>query len=294
MMEQLTRYARLAEAELEIILPPVEGPQARLHEAMRYAVMGGGKRLRPALVLASAEVFGGVTEQALPAASAVELVHCFSLVHDDLPALDDDELRRGRPTCHKAFSEATAILAGDALLALGFEVLALYQPQRGLSAETTVETLRILGHAIGSLGVAGGEFVDLEMEGQDVTAAQLEFIHLNKTAALIEACLLLGATVAGARTSLREAAGEYGRNLGLLFQLVDDLLGEVGDESKTGKPVGRDRELGKATYVRLYGLEGARAEAERLAGKARALAARFEPEEGFFHQLVDYVAGREA
>ena len=131
MMEQLARYARLAEAELEVVLPPVEGPQARLHEAMRYAVMGGGKRLRPALVLAAAEAFGGIIGQALPAASAVELVHCFSLVHDDLPALDNDELRRGRPTCHKIFTESTAILAGDALLALGFEVLALHQPKIG-------------------------------------------------------------------------------------------------------------------------------------------------------------------
>jgi len=254
----------------------------RLGEAMRYSVLGGGKRLRPILCLMAAEACGGLVERALPAACAIEMVHTYSLVHDDLPAMDDDDLRRGRATCHRAFDEATAVLCGDGLLTLAFEVLA--RDVRPVQA--AVECVSILARAAGPEGMVGGQMADLESEGRlmegaggapEATLERLEGIHRRKTGALLRASLLLGAATAEARADQTQALDQYGQAVGLAFQIVDDLLDESGDEAKMGKRVGKDRELGKWTYPRFLGIEGSRRRARSLADEATAALACLGP-----------------
>ena len=239
---------------------------ARLAEAMRYCVLGGGKRLRPVLCLLAAEAVGGDPEDALPAACALEYIHTYSLVHDDLPAMDDDDLRRGRPTCHRAFDEATAILAGDALLTLAFEVVARHTRPAAVGA-----CVRLLAEGSGPAGMVGGQMADLMAQGRDdPTVEALEAIHRRKTGALLRAALKMGAAVAGAPEPLARALDEYGLAVGLAFQIVDDLLDVQGDEQKLGKRVGKDHGLGKWTYPGLLGLEGSRDRARELAEEAIA------------------------
>jgi geranylgeranyl diphosphate synthase type II len=239
----------------------------RLAAAMRYSVLGGGKRLRPLLCLMAAEACEGDAEAALPAACALELVHTYSLIHDDLPAMDDDDLRRGRPTCHKAFDEATAILAGDALLTLAFEIVAAHTRP----AEAAAGCVRVLAEAAGPAGMVGGQMADLEAEGRrDGTPAALEAIHRRKTGALLLAPLRMGAIVAGADANRRAALDIYGRAIGLAFQIVDDLLDVQGDEAKLGKRVRKDFGLGKWTYPGFLGVEGSRQRARQLADEAVA------------------------
>jgi geranylgeranyl diphosphate synthase type II len=234
---------------------------------MRYSLTAGGKRLRPLLCLMAAEACGADPAEALPAACALEMVHTYSLIHDDLPAMDDDDLRRGRPTCHKAFDEATAILAGDALLTLAFEVVA-----RGVRApEAAVACVRALAEASGPEGMVGGQMADLEAESRaDATVEGLEAIHRRKTGALLRASLRMGAAVALAPEPAVRALDAYGRAVGLAFQVVDDLLDVQGDEAKMGKRVGKDQGLGKWTYPGLLGIEGSRDEARQLAEDASA------------------------
>ncbi len=244
---------------------------ARLASAMRYSVMAGGKRLRPMLCLLSAEACGGASsvEMALPSACALELIHTYSLIHDDLPAMDDDDLRRGRPTCHKAFDEATAILAGDALLTLAFEVVA----SSSVPAEAALACVRVLAEAAGAAGMVGGQMADLQAETQEqaeATVEALEAIHRRKTGALLCAALRMGAIVAGADAECHAALDRYGRAVGLAFQIVDDLLDVEGDETKLGKRVGKDSGLGKWTYPGLLGIEGSRRRARQLADEAVA------------------------
>ncbi len=238
---------------------------ARLASAMRYSVLGGGKRLRPILCLLAAEACGGDITSALPAACALEMVHTYSLIHDDLPAMDDDDLRRGRPTCHKAFDEATAVLAGDGLLTLAFEVVAKHvQP-----AEAAIACVRILAEGAGPEGMVGGQMADLQAEGRtDATLEALEAIHRRKTGALLRASLRMGAVVAGANEATLRALDVYGHAVGLAFQIIDDLLDVEGDETKLGKRVGKDSELGKWTYPGLLGVEGSRQRARQLAEEA--------------------------
>jgi geranylgeranyl diphosphate synthase type II len=240
---------------------------ARLASAMRYSVLGGGKRLRPLLCLMAAEACGAKAEAALPAACALELVHTYSLIHDDLPAMDDDDLRRGRLTCHKAFDEATAILAGDALLTLAFEILATDIR----SARAAVGCIHALAEAAGAAGMVGGQMADLLAEGRsDGTAAALEAIHRRKTGALLRAALRMGAIIAGADARRRAALDSYGRAVGLAFQIIDDLLDVQGDEAKLGKRVRKDFELGKWTYPGFLGIEESRHRARQLADEAVA------------------------
>jgi geranylgeranyl diphosphate synthase type II len=231
---------------------------------MRYAVLGGGKRIRPLLTLASAEAVGGEPDVALDAACAVECVHAFSLIHDDLPALDDDDFRRGRPTVHRAFDEALAVLAGDALFALAFHILAGSSPD----PEKVTAALRLLTRAVGSEGLVGGEVLDLEHEGTGPGAAVVRTIHERKTGALISAACGLGAVMGGANDAERERLLRAGLKLGLAFQIVDDLLNETSSMEEIGKPAGSDRERGKTTYPAAFGLEEARAESERLLSAA--------------------------
>jgi geranylgeranyl diphosphate synthase type II len=229
-------------------------------------LLGGGKRLRPILALMAAEACGADPLVALPAACAVEMVHTYSLIHDDLPAMDDDDLRRGRPTCHKAFDEATAILAGDGLLTLAFEVLVRYTPP-----DSAAKCVRILAEAAGPEGMVGGQMADLHAEGRtDGTVAALEAIHRRKTGALLRAPLRMGATIAGASDSQMKALDDYGRAVGLAFQIVDDLLDVQGDEAKLGKRVQKDSDLGKWTYPGFLGIEESRRKARQLADEALA------------------------
>jgi len=252
------------ESALETTLPAADREPQRLHQAMRHAVLGGGKRLRPALVLAASQCCGGSTETAMPSAVAVELIHAYSLVHDDLPAMDNDELRRGRPTCHIAFDEATAILAGDALQTLAFETLGTTQA----SAEQVLEMMRVLAAASGHRGMAGGQALDLDATGEQPSMEALETMHRRKTGALIEASLVLGALAADASEASISALREFGRAIGLAFQVQDDILDVEGSAEKTGKPQGSDSNQNKATYTSLLGIEGARQRLESLSGSA--------------------------
>jgi geranylgeranyl diphosphate synthase type II len=228
-------------------------------------VFAGGKRLRPALVLAASRACGGHDEACAPALAAVEVLHTYTLVHDDLPAMDDDDLRRGRPTCHKAYDEATAILAGDALQTLAFQCC----------AEISAEAVRVLALASGSLGVVGGQQDDLDAEGKPVDAVLLERIHRRKTAALIRASCELGALAAGATAAQRQGLADFGEALGLAFQIADDVLDCTADAKTLGKTPGKDAAQGKLTYVAVHGLEAARAEAARQMGLAVAALAPF-------------------
>ncbi|AGA31490.1 polyprenyl synthetase family protein [Singulisphaera acidiphila] len=258
--EALRRYLPASE-DAGALCPP------RLSEAMRYSVLGGGKRLRPILCLLAAEACGADPSAALPAACALELVHTYSLIHDDLPAMDDDDLRRGRPTCHKAFDEATAVLAGDGLLTLAFEILA----QHVRPAEAAVACVQALAEGAGPSGMVGGQMADLEAEGRnDPSLEALESIHRRKTGALLRASLRMGGLVAGADETSLHALNIYGGAVGLAFQIIDDLLDVQGDETKLGKRVGKDSGLGKWTYPGLLGIEGSRQRAKQLADEAVA------------------------
>jgi geranylgeranyl diphosphate synthase type II len=273
-------------------LSVAERKPPELQKAMRYAVLSGGKRLRPVLCVVAAEICGGTLDDVLPAACAIELIHAQSLVHDDLPAIDDDELRRGRPTCHVKFGEAQAILAGDALLALAFEIFAT---ERALvPADRVLEALELLARAVGRDGMAAGESADVLAEGKPGDLETLEFVHNHKAGDLIRASLLCGAILTGGGAEVRERLTEYGTAIGLAFQIVDDLLGEVGDTRSTGKPVGRDGERRKLTFPRLLGtkrsIEMARFKAEEAAIVATSLGRRAEP----LRSLARYVLDRKS
>jgi geranylgeranyl diphosphate synthase, type II len=250
--------SRDIERALKRLLPSERTRPERLHAAMRYSVLAGGKRLRPLLVIAAAEACGGTAEAAMPAACAVEFVHTYSLIHDDLPCMDDDDFRRGRPTCHRQFGEAIAVLAGDALLALAFEVL-----MHGSPAARVGRQAAILAQAAGSRHLVGGQAADLEAEGCRARLRELRFIHAGKTAAMISASLQLGAIAAGAPTRKVVALKDFGTALGHAFQIIDDILDQTASSETLGKSAGKDARDGKSTYPALMGIDAARREAER-------------------------------
>jgi farnesyl diphosphate synthase len=265
--EALAAAARLTDEVLDKLIVPPSGLEARVFEAMRYAVLAPGKRLRPFLVLAGAQLFSVGQRGALQTAAAVELVHAYSLVHDDLPAMDNSDLRRGRPTCHKAFDDATAVLAGDALLTLAFEVLA--QPDTHGDPGVRCDLVAALAQAAGAAGMVGGQMIDLIAEHRpDLDMGTITRLQRLKTGALIafscEAGAILGKSPAEPRLALRG----YAHDLGLAFQIADDLLDVVGSSGETGKPVGQDAVAGKATFVSILGVERARAQAQLLVGQA--------------------------
>ena len=261
----LRAYCARVELALEAALPPADQPPHALHRAMRYGVLGGGKRIRPMLSYASAHAVGGDLACADASAVAIEMIHAYSLIHDDLPAMDDDTLRRGQPTCHVAFGEATAILAGDALQALAFEVLAS-DPASGRDAAARVEMLRVLAGACGSHGMAGGQALDLAAVGTRLSATELERMHAHKTGALIRASVRLGALACGCDDPASLAAlDRYGHCVGLAFQIRDDILDVEGETEAIGKTRGADIARDKPTYPSILGLE----ESRRLAGVLR-------------------------
>jgi len=264
--EYLRQRVALVDEALTRYLPSEHLRPQVLHRAMRYSTMSGGKRLRPVLVIAGAEAVGGDAELVMPAACAVELIHTFSLIHDDLPAIDNDTLRRGRPTCHVQFGEAVAILAGDALFAEAFQLVA--RNAETVPAERVVRALQVVAEASGTRGMVGGQMVDIESEGKQVDAVTLEYIHRHKTAALIRASVVSGAILAGGETWQVDLLSRYGELVGLAFQITDDLLNVTGDPRKTGKAVGTDAARGKATYPALFGVEASRERARELVNAA--------------------------
>jgi geranylgeranyl diphosphate synthase type II len=252
---------------LDGFLPKASTKPATLHKAMRYSLFAGGKRLRPILALASAELCGGSASDAMPAACAVECIHTYSLIHDDLPCMDDDDLRRGRPTSHKVFGEGIAVLAGDALLTIAFEILA---KSRGSRRHTPSMMVQELATASGSRWLIAGQVMDIEGEGAAVSKAALRFIHQAKTAALLTCALRLGAMSANATPSKLQSITDFGQALGLAFQVIDDILDVTQTTEKLGKTAGKDAAATKATYPALFGIERARAVARELTSKATA------------------------
>ena len=271
---------------MEALLPVIALDPSPLFEAMRYAALGPGKRLRPALCLAACTASGGDDEAALNPACALEMVHAFSLVHDDLPAIDDDDLRRGRPTVHRAFGEAVAILAGDALFAHAF--FTLVAPGVGIvpSASIAAPLVAELSRAVGVEGVVAGETADILAEGRTVDLATLESIHVRKTGTLIAASARMGAIAGGAEASAVEALGQYGHRIGLAFQIADDVLNETSTPEQLGKAAGSDRARGKATYPSLLGLEASRARALALAEQGAACLDALPGETDFLRELA--------
>jgi farnesyl diphosphate synthase len=280
-----------AEQALDHRLPPADQSPADLHRAMRYAVLGGGKRLRPLLVYAAAQALGEDGPQLDAAACAVELIHAYSLVHDDLPAMDDDALRRGRPTCHIVFGEAMAILAGDALQALAFEILA-EDTTRQTSPETGMAMLRTLGRACGAEGMAGGQALDLAAVGQPLTLAQLEHMHACKTGALIRASVQLGALAAGGDADVLLALDEYASAVGLAFQVRDDILDVEGESTVIGKTAGKDAAAGKPTFPSIIGLGASRARLTELTDIALRAIAPLGERGALLQELARYAAHR--
>ena len=277
-----------AEHALEHRLPPAEQSPAPLHGAMRYAVLGGGKRLRPLLVYAAAHAFGESGPSLDGSACAVELIHAYSLVHDDLPAMDDDALRRGRPTCHIVFGEAMAILAGDALQALAFEILS----NDDGDAAIAIQKQRVLGRACGAEGMAGGQALDLAAVGQTLTLAELEHMHACKTGALIRASVRLGALTAGADTAMLNLLDRYADALGLAFQVRDDILDVEGDAAVIGKTAGKDAAADKPTFPSIIGLEASRARLRELTGIALGAVAALGTSGVLLQELANYAAYR--
>ena len=290
--ERLEAFQSRIELALERYLPAATETPARLHEAMRYATLGGGKRIRPVLCYLTGEAVGASAEELDAPAAAVELIHAYSLIHDDLPAMDDDDLRRGRPTTHRAFDEATAILAGDALQVLAFEILATDQALTS-DAAARVEILRILAVASGTAGMAGGQALDLAAVGRRLDLDEVEEMHGRKTGALIEASVMMAAAsrprLAAAR---RQALGRYGRALGLAFQIVDDLLDVIGEEALVGKPVRADAAADKPTYPAIAGVAAAQARALELRDEALAALTAFGSEADGLRQLARYIVER--
>ena len=260
---RLTAYRVLVEPRLDALLPPASLPPSSLHEAMRYAVLGGGKRLRPALSMASSVAVGARPDKGLDAGCAAEFVHCFSLIHDDLPAIDDDDMRRGRPTVHRKFNEAIAVLAGDALFALAFGTLA--------SAADPVHVKRCLASlamATGGLGLVGGEVMDVEGEGAPPDLGLIETIHRRKTGALISAACEMGGIVGGGNEAECASLREFGMELGLAFQIIDDVLNETATAQQLGKAAGSDRHRRKLTFPAAIGIDQSVARAKTLLDKA--------------------------
>ncbi len=286
----LTRAAGVVETAIDSLLPPVEGAEARLFEAMRYAALGGGKRLRAFLAIESAGLFAVSETCAARVAAAIEMVHAYSLVHDDLPAMDDDDLRRGKPSCHRAFDEATAILAGDALQARAFEVLA--EPDTHSDPQARTDLVCGLGAAAGPRGMVGGQMIDILAEGQTLDAAQITRLQALKTGRLIQFSAEAGAILGRAPPMQRHILAAYGRDLGAAFQIADDLLDIEGTTEETGKTAGKDIAAGKATLVAILGAERARQHADILAEQAARHLDSFGDKADLLRALADFVVSR--
>lgn len=287
---ELSAAARAVEKLLDELLAVPDGREARVVEAMRYATLAGGKRLRPFLAVAGADLFGVPREQSVRVAAAIEMVHTYSLVHDDLPCMDDDDLRRGKPTAHVEFDEATALLAGDGLLTQAFEVLADEATSR--HPEVRAELVGALARAAGSHGMVGGQMIDLLAEHERLDVGEIARMQQLKTGALIAFACEAGAILGKADAPERHALHAYAHDLGLAFQITDDLLDAEGTRERVGKAVGKDRQRGKATFVSLLGIDAARQQARLLGEQAAAHLAAFGPRAAFLRDLASFVTNR--
>ena len=278
------------EEVLRGLLPRAEIAPQRLHEAMRYAVLDGGKRVRPLLAFAAGELVGAEVARVDVAAAAVELIHAYSLVHDDMPCMDDDVLRRGKPTCHVQYDEATALLVGDSLQTLAFQLLAEHRLND--EAARQLEMVKLLALASGSRGMAGGQAIDLASVGKSLTLPELEFMYIHKTGALIRAAVLLGAQCGSVSVEQLDRLDHFGKLIGLAFQVVDDVLDCEADTATLGKTAGKDADNDKPTYVSLLGIQGARDMAQRLHREALETLAGFGDEAQRLRELADYIVLR--
>jgi len=296
-MVEIQRYLQQQKAAVDEALahylPSEEHYPRAIFEAMRYSVFAGGKRVRPILAIAAAEAVGGSVADVLPLACALECIHTYSLIHDDLPALDNDDYRRGRPTNHKVFGEANAILAGDALLTIAFELLSDIRYWPHLVPERVVQVIHEVAYAIGTFGMIGGQVVDLEMEGQDIDLPALQDIHAHKTGALIRISVRSGALLGGGTVSDVAALSDYGTHIGLAFQIMDDILDVQGDEQLMGKTLRKDDERQKATYPRLLGLVESKTRAQAAVAAAIAALEPIGKRGEVLHQLAQYIITRD-
>jgi geranylgeranyl diphosphate synthase type II len=290
MREYLHSRQRLVDQTLDTLLPPESTKPKTIHKAMRYSVFAGGKRLRPILCLAAAECCGGKTDAALPLACAVECIHTYSLIHDDLPCMDDDDFRRGRPTSHKVFGEGIAVLAGDALLTFAFEIAAQVADRPRYSLR---EVIRELAVAAGSRHLIAGQVVDLESEGKKVSLPLLKFIHESKTAALLRSSIRLGAMSANATPNQLKILSDFGHALGLAFQVIDDILDVTQTSEKLGKSAGKDLAAKKATFPAVVGLDRSRRVAKRLTEEARLTLRPLGKKAEALHGLADHLLQRD-
>jgi geranylgeranyl diphosphate synthase type II len=283
-------HQKKVDAALDHYLPSAGTRPKTIHQAMRYSIFAGGKRLRPIICLASAEVLRGTIEAAMPLACAVECIHTYSLIHDDLPSMDNDDFRRGKPTSHKVYGEGIAVLAGDALLTLAFEIAASCESWPRYSHADVIHEIAV---AAGSQRLVAGQVADLEGEGKKITPAELRYIHQNKTAALIASSIRLGAMSANATPKQLEKLTDFGESLGLAFQVIDDILDVTQTTEKLGKSAGKDIAAQKATYPALLGLEKAKKEADRLTARARTVLKSFGKNAAPLEAIADYLLQRE-
>jgi geranylgeranyl diphosphate synthase, type II len=292
--EYLKSRCQLVDEALERFLPPGSELPASLHGSMRYSVFAGGKRVRPILLLAACETVGGQLRGAMPAACAMEMIHTYSLIHDDLPAMDDDDFRRGNPTNHKVYGEATAILAGDALLTEAFILLSRNE-EGGAHPAARLRVIQEISHASGSRGMVGGQVVDMESEGKgEIDLATLSYIHTHKTGALIRASVRAGAILGGATVESLAALTRYGDAIGLAFQIADDILDVEGTTEELGKDAGSDQARGKATYPALVGLEASKARAGELVQMALDALAPFDERAEPLRAIASYIVKRKS
>ncbi|GFO84041.1 MULTISPECIES: polyprenyl synthetase family protein [Anaerostipes] len=281
------------EAVLDWYLPRPEGLQKTVLTAMNTTVKSGGKRLRPMLMEETYHMFGGEGEVIEPFMAAIEMIHTYSLIHDDLPALDNDDYRRGKKTCHIVYGEDMAILAGDALLNYAYETASkAFDMAKGQETERVIQAMKILASKPGIYGMIGGQTADVELEGTPLTMEQILFIHKNKTSALIEACMMIGAVLAGADEDEVKRMEQCGEAIGLAFQIQDDILDLVGDEEEIGKPVGSDERNHKATYVTLKGLEQSKEDVREISMKAIDILKDYDQENGYLTRLTEYLISR--
>lgn len=288
----LAKKKNLIDKALEKLMPPAKAFPPSVHEAMRYSLFAGGKRVRPILAIASAEALGAKTTDLLPIAASLELIHTYSLIHDDLPAMDDDDFRRGRATCHKVYGEAVAILAGDGLLTMAFEVLSDPRRLKGAPANRLIAVIKEISTASGVYGMVGGQVVDIESEGKDVDFPTLEFIHTHKTGELIRASVRVGALYAKAGKRQFAALTRYGEMVGLAFQIADDILDITGKQEEIGKDVGSDIKKGKKTFPSFYGLEESRRRAGEVADQAIHSLKDFDRKADPLRELAKYIVNR--
>jgi geranylgeranyl diphosphate synthase, type II len=284
----LTDRQPLVETALDTAVRP--GYPDTIYAAMRYSLLAGGKRLRPILCLASCEAIGGNVELAMPTACALEMIHTMSLIHDDLPAMDDDDYRRGKLTNHKVYGEDIAILAGDGLLAYAFEYIATQT--QGVSADRVLKAIAHLARAVGADGLVGGQVVDLESEGKDISVETLTYIHNHKTGALLEACVICGAVLAGATEAEIAKLSQFAQKIGLAFQIIDDILDITATQAELGKTAGKDLQAQKATYPKLWGLAESKRQADKLVTDAKSILAEFGDRAIPLQALADYITDR--